>query len=268
MSNKEIKLGWISDPHWETLDLGVMERRIIKHANEVNERFDIFVNTGDFSDSRCTKNTLTLLSQHVKIPYYFCLGNHDFYYSSIDQCEDLCEFMTNNNKIGRLVYGPRSTGEIILSGEDYIQLAFCNGFANGVSYDKSMVIDERFIRDFDGEEDPGELRRLISTSSILQLRKQIGDLKDIKELFLFTHVPPFREASLYNDEPCSDTFLPFFCDELLGLYLNSLSLQNPELKIKVFCGHTHNKCHYVKGNIEVFVAHGEYGEDFINEIIL
>lgn len=56
-----------------------------------------------------------------------------------------------------------------------------------------------------------------------------------------THVPPFKEACLYEGKISSDDFLPFFSSKATGDVLTEVAKANADIEFLVFCGHTHAK---------------------------
>lgn len=265
-----MRIGWSVDNHWESLGSGIRENRIHEHCEHINKEYDFFVNCGDIATSKEIKYILQLIGQRIRIPYYFVLGNHDYYFSEVSAVKNLVSYLSTQKNIGRCIYGSISPGEILSSNNEYVKFVFSDSCASGLPYNRSLVVDETCIKDFKDKNPQEQLqvRNKHSVDGIKQLKRQLANLRDIKEIYIFTHVPPFTECNLHHDKPSEEQYHPFFTDVLLGIYLETLERDNPDLKIKVLCGHTHNKAHYIKGNIEVFVSHGEYGKAFINEIIL
>jgi hypothetical protein len=270
MKDNKTHIGWGSDFHWEYWKPGIRDNKIIDFCERINKEYDIFISCGDNADSRFLKEVLEKIGQHAKIPFYFLLGNHDYYHSFTEHVDNLVVHLSATRKIGKCIYGPISNGLVVNSEGEKVKLVFCNGFANGEPYTDILVNDENFISDFheSRKEDWYNLRLDLSCKSVIDLKKQLVGIKDISEVYIFTHIPPFPEACFYDDKPTTKEYLPFFCDKYLGLFLKDFQKIHPELKIKVFCGHTHTKTHYVNKNLEVFVSNGDYGQIFINDIIL
>ena len=74
------------------------------------------------------------------------------------------------------------------------------------------------------------------------------------------HVPPFREASRF-DERGSDKFsLPFFSCKMVGDLLFETAKNNPNKSFTVLSGHTLEAYHYQPlPNLEIRVGAAEYG---------
>lgn len=72
-------------------------------------------------------------------------------------------------------------------------------------------------------------------------------------------MPPFEEASRYNGKQKGKDFLPFFCSPTTGRPILAFAQFNPNVKLTVLCGHTHDKVDYEKlPNLKVRVGWAEY----------
>jgi hypothetical protein len=92
-------------------------------------------------------------------------------------------------------------------------------------------------------------------------------LDKYKNVYLLTHVPPFKAAALYNDCPTEAEALPLFTNKQLGDALLEVMSVYPNNKLNVLAGHTHNKCQVQVDNINVNVAKGKYCHPDIHMIL-
>ena len=76
-----------------------------------------------------------------------------------------------------------------------------------------------------------------------------------RNVFVATHVPPFVDAALYNDEPCGAFQRPFYTNISAGCVIRGITSSYKRSRVKVLCGHTHT-CTRVKISAEVEVLAG------------
>ncbi len=62
--------------------------------------------------------------------------------------------------------------------------------------------------------------------------------------YYLTHIPPFKEACLYQGKISGDDWLPFFGSKASGDVLLEIAQQNHDIEFLVLCGHTHGKACY------------------------
>ena len=65
-------------------------------------------------------------------------------------------------------------------------------------------------------------------------------LAQFQQVYLVTHVPPFREATWYMGGISDDNFLPHFSCKVVGEVLVDIMQQHPDRQLTVLCGHTHS----------------------------
>ena len=88
------------------------------------------------------------------------------------------------------------------------------------------------------------------------------------KIIVLTHVPPFRETTLYEGKMSSDDFLPFFSSKATGDVLTTFANEHPFIKILVLCGHTHDPCEYHPlDNLTILAGRAEYNQPSLQRII-
>lgn len=85
------RIAWLSDIHLNFLS----DERVTQFlASVVEARFDSLLISGDIAESHDVCDNLQRMDDVLARPIYFVLGNHDFYYGSIEQVRqsvaDLC----------------------------------------------------------------------------------------------------------------------------------------------------------------------------------
>jgi Icc protein len=87
-----------------------------------------------------------------------------------------------------------------------------------------------------------------------------------KNVYLATHVPPWREASVYNGAMSDKNWLPFFSSKVMGDTIEAF-MKNCSGKLTVLCGHSHGYAkNQIANNIVCLTGGARYGEPKISEI--
>lgn len=86
------KLVFLTDPHLNFI-IGKdkspkLFEKFIDNISKHNP--DGVLITGDISEASTIKEHLILLADNIPVPIYFVLGNHDFYYGSIQETRKVC----------------------------------------------------------------------------------------------------------------------------------------------------------------------------------
>ena len=83
-----------------------------------------------------------------------------------------------------------------------------------------------------------------------------------------THVPPFREAALYQGKVSGDDFLPYFACKIVGDVLREVMQANPQSHLLVLCGHTHDRAELqVLDNLCVLTGEARYKKPVIQQVL-
>jgi Icc protein len=209
-----MKLVWLSDLHFEFLPENLVRAFL---GQVIVEAPDVVVITGDISNGRMLQLHLELIAKLLPYPVYFELGNHDFYQSDFVQVNavalEICALHSNLIELGH--------GEIIPLGKD-TALVGHRGWADGRagigSRSNVRLNDHQYITD---------LR--LPSSELFSTLNLLGDqsadyirtivpkaLEKAQNLFIATHVPPFPEASLYQNKPSDPNFAPHFVNVAMG----------------------------------------------------
>ena len=226
--------------------------------------------SGDIAEAHTVTKFLEFMSEHVRCPIYFVLGNHDFYFSDVDSVRAaMTSLHTENRKLFYL------TDQQPIPLNDSACLIGDDGWADGRAgnYDASTVYlhDYDLIRDIaqlESDERLIQLQRLATESSqrmdrILHQALQFYDL-----IYCLTHVPPYWE-SVWHDGKISDAnWAPHFCNLTLGETFQRIMADFPAKQLIVLCGHTHGKGEAtITPNIQVLTGDAVYGSPKINRII-
>jgi Icc protein len=111
----------------------------------------------------------------------------------------------------------------------------------------------------------------LGDASAVYIRKVLREAlaADYQHIILVIHVPPFKEASLDKARRiCSRERLPFYSCKAVGDVLLEVMSENPDRRLTVLSGHTHEKCEVdILPNLQVKVLDAGYGTWYQPRII-
>ena len=224
---------------------------------------DIVLISGDIAEATDVTHYLARLDDALQRPIYFVLGNHDFYFGSIEAVraavKQLCQSRPRLHYLNDLgaVQLAASTG---LVGHD--------GWADGRlgDYERSFVMmnDYRLIKELSGgdKQTRWPLLRAMGDAAADHIRRVLpAALERFRCVFLVTHVPPLREACWYNGQLSDDEWAPHFTCKAMGDTILSVMPQYPDRQLIVLCGHTHSAGEARPlPNIQILTGGAVYGQ--------
>lgn len=252
------RLAWITDIHWDRVEL---EDRAEQTEWIDAARPDALIVSGDIGEAPSFAEFLGYLHDRLNLPIYFVLGNHDFWHGSLNQVRaaagQLSENLANLHYLSALDVVPLTATAALIGYE---------GWGDGRAGDPLGVPDFprdfRHIADFVGLSKAERIARLnrLGDEAAEHLReKLLRALNAYPQVYLVTHVPPFREASLDAYRICHQHKLPFYCCQAVGEMLRSMMSRYPDRQLTVLCGHTHHDCDLkVENNLRVLVKESSY----------
>jgi predicted MPP superfamily phosphohydrolase len=260
------RIVWLTDLHLNFLHYDDIEKFILRVAAA---KPDVVLLGGDIAEATDLFKYLHQMARTLPVPIYFVLGNHDFYFSSIEKVR---------NEIRELT---RETPNLVWLGDaNPIELTPKTGLvghdgwadARAGDYIRSMVMmyDYQLIE---------ELAALNKEARWLRL-KQLGDeaaahirrvlpvaLERFPQVFVLTHVPPWREACWYQGQISNDEWLPHFTCLAMGEAIESIARDFPDRQLTVLCGHTHSAgVAHPLPNVTVLTGGAEYGAPDIQQV--
>jgi len=223
---------------------------------------DAVLISGDVAESQNLLEYLEWIAGRLDRPIYFVLGNHDFYHSSIRQVRtdvaDLCR------RDRRLVW-LNDVGVVELAPG--VGLVGHDGWADARlgDYERSLVMmnDYRLIEEFArmSKEERWPRLKAEADAAADHMRRVLPEaLGRFPQVYLLTHVPPFREACWHEGEISNDEWLPHFTSQAMGQALLDVMRAYPHNQLTVLCGHTHGRGEaQITENILVLTGGAEYG---------
>lgn len=253
------RLAWLTDIHLNF----VKPSPLFKFYGRLRElRADALVITGDIAEADDLAQYLLALRDTVDIPIAFVLGNHDFYFGSLERVrQQMAKLCAAND---RLVYLTQRdfvplTNEVALIGHD--------GWADARvgDYHRSTVMlnDYRLIAELAPLDKSQRLMalRALGDSAAAHVRRVLPlALENHRTVILATHVPPLREACWHEGRISDDDWAPHFTCLAVGQALCDVMRDHPDHKLVVLCGHTHG-CGVTRPlpNVEIHTGAAEYG---------
>jgi predicted MPP superfamily phosphohydrolase len=266
-----MKLIWLTDIHLNFLE---ENKRVDFYHELIVTDSDGVVISGDIAEAPSIESILKEMASITQKPIYFVLGNHDYYYGSIN---DLRNKMTAITKHEPFLFwlpasGPQKlNNDVVLLGQD----CFADGRYGDYASSRVVLNDSRLIVDLFQS---GTLGKYSLLEKMQQLADQdANDLeKNIeqaissyhpKKIIILIHVPPFREVCMHEGKISSDDYLPFFSSKVTGEILKHAAEAYPEVEFLVLCGHTHSKGFFKPcPNLTVTAGASEYGKPSIQEV--
>lgn len=257
---------WLTDIHLNFLKAAEIEA-FLRSVAEASP--DVLLIGGDVGEAPDVIGHLRRIAGHVHCPIYFVLGNHDYYFGSIEgvrsAADELCRETENLTFL-------TSTGPADLT--PHTALLGHDGWADARlgDYERSLVMmnDYRLIREFAGvsKRDRWPMLRAMGDAAADHVRRHLPDaLASHEHVLLLTHVPPLREACWYQGQISNDEWLPHFTCLALGQALLAVMREHPQRRLTVLCGHTHSsgECRPLE-NVRVITGGAEYGHPSIQQV--
>jgi predicted phosphohydrolase len=262
------RIAWLTDIHQEFVH---SPREIQDFLDSVAApKPDCVLVGGDTSTANHLAETLLMLEVRLRVPVYFVLGNHDFYYGSIRQVRHLAEDLTRTHEClrwlpaaGIVELGPQ-TG---LIGHD----GWADGRLGKAGESQVMLSDYTLIDEFVGLPAQERFRQLneLGDEAADYLRDVLPPaLQLFPNLLLLTHVPPFRESCWHEGHISGDEYLPHFTCKAVGDVLVRAMQASPGCSLTVLCGHTHGEGRVsILPNLHVRTGGAKYGQPRLQEMI-
>lgn len=236
-----MRLIWLTDIHFDFLS---KQQRTAFLSTLVAQAPMAVLLGGDLSTAPRLAEDLEAISVALKMPVYFVLGNHDFYFGSIAGVREQVRRLSRKKKkliwLEDVVYAHLSD-EVALVGHG------CWGDGRAGDYwGSGLELSDFFlIEDFKG------LRK----SERLPLLNRLGDeaadhlgrfcreaARHYRKVIVLTHAVPFFETCLHEGRPNPEG-LPFFCCKKAGETLTAVAMEFPGVEFTVLSGHTHSHAH-------------------------
>jgi len=251
-------LAWATDIHLNFLTPLELDRF---GGQVANLGADAFIVTGDIAEAPTLVPLLEALAAASGQPGLFVLGNHDFYGGEVHTVR--CRAGALRPSVGTWLGG----GSVVALDDDTV-LVGVDGWGDARHGDPMRspikLNDFQLISDLRGCSHPAlieKLRSLGDQEGETARRVLASAAEEGPSHILFaTHVPPFREACVYEGQAADDDWAPYFTCKAVGEALTEFSVAHPEIRVTVLCGHSHASAQVqVLPNLEVRTGAAEYG---------
>ena len=261
------RIGWTTDIHLSVCDEEA-RHRFYKEIRDAN--LDQLWVGGDIGEADNIEDLLSELILAVGLPVSFVLGNHDFYFGSIQGVRTLADQLCD--RFDQAVYLSHSSVREITPS---VGLVGHDGWADGRigNYETSMVMmhDYRHIKELAGL---GKLERWnhmkeqgdLAAHHLYEVLPEAMEKYD--QVYLVTHVPPMREACWYDGETADDEWAPHFTCKAVGEAILEIAADWGDTHLSVLCGHTHSPgvCQPAS-NVLIYTDGAEYEHPRLNRIL-
>lgn len=265
--NPMIRIVWSTDLHLDAA--GKQQYQLFFDLIATYEP-DLVLIGGDICNGSSSILHLRQMAKLINKPLYFVLGNHDFYYGSIPKIRNMAQEHSKKHKGSQYL-----TDNGVFRLSETTALIGHDGWSDGRAGDflnSTILLNDYFLID--------ELKKL-NYLERLQKLNQLGDesadyfVKTLKIAFekyervvLLTHVPPFKEACLYEGKLCDANWAPHFVNTAAGKVLKDLMILYPTKELLILCGHTHSGTDLkILPNLRVIVGQSELGNPNVQGLI-
>ena len=231
---------------------------------------DIVWITGDIAEAPSLRELLHEMQQAVNVPIYFVMGNHDFYYGSVEAGRrEIQNWCLSQSRLHYLscMRSVELNSKTALVGHD----GWGDGRLGHYHQTPVRLSDQELIRDFHGLDRDAILHKLqaLGDESAAYLRDVLTNALDpYEQIICLTHIPPFKEACWYEGQPGNDDWLPYFTCHAVGEMLLEVTQSRPECQVTVLCGHTHHEgTVQMLPNLQVLTGSADYGAPCISRIL-
>lgn len=265
-----MNIAWLTDIHLNFLKV---EARKKFYQQVIETGADKILITGDIAEAKDVCEILQEFSTYTNKLIYFVLGNHDYYFSSVNNVREKVRALCAQNKNLIWLGEPKT-----LTLADGIVLVGHDGWADARygDFDHSLVNlnDSRLIADLyqafllNKSALKREMQKLADTdASVLQETLEDAIDTDIKKIIIATHIPPFPESSWHKDKPSDENWLPYFASKATGDVIKNFARKHADIQFLVLCGHTHTSVTIkLSDNLIIRSGHAKYNQPEIQEI--
>ena len=254
-----MKLLWLTDVHFDFLSSQQRAAFLVRLAELAPQAVLL---GGDLSTAPRLTDDLKAIGSALRVPIYFVLGNHDFYYGSIEKIRRQVRRLSGQ---GRNLCWLGDTGCVPLTNEVALVGHGCWGDGRAGDYWRSSLelTDFVVIEEFKG----------LDRSERLLLLNRLGDeaadhlgrfcreaAGSYQRVLVLTHVTPFYETCLHEGRTDPEG-LPYFCCQRVGEVLTEVASEFPEVEFSVLSGHTHSSAYgQIQPNLKSLVQGARYYE--------
>lgn len=262
-----MKAAWLTDIHLNFLNNDKVDD-FLKVLSK--EPVDCFLMSGDIGEADSVIDYLKRIEKILEKPFYFVLGNHDFYRGAIKTVKsNISKLIKTSDQLiwlNKVEYIALTDETALIGHDSWADGRLGDFYGSTVELNDFHLISElRLVL----KKDRIEAMRALADQAAEHFKKVLPlALETHRKIVLLTHVPPFKEATWHQGETSGDDWLPFFSCKTVGDVLKKIMEQHPSSEMTVLCGHCHSsgECQ-VLPNLKVFTGGVEYGSPKIQRIL-
>ena len=273
-----IKIVHLTDTHFDFLSDDSFSE-YTDDLSSVHKNVDVFIHSGDISQSFDLKHHLLSVSNSVQAPLLFVLGNHDFYQNAITPVRNDISKITGKKLMYLSSNKPVIIKDVAIIGHDCWYDARI-----GNPYGGFALNDWRYIEDFAKilRQDNLYSMRLEATPEIIEYAQCLAEegvahiernlidalKKKFTKIVVVSHAPPFAETHVFNGKMGQSAALPWYTCKVLGDLLIKYARDYPNVEFLTLHGHTHGFFDKkILPNLRVHVGGSEYTKPSIGNSI-
>lgn len=262
-----MKAAWLTDIHLNFLKRDKIDDFLCVLSKESVE---CFLMSGDIGEADSIIDYLKMTESILGRPFYFVMGNHDFYRGSIKTVRSaVSDFTKTSDKLiwlNEIDYIGLTKETALIGHDSWADGRLGDFYGSTVELNDFRLIDE--LRLWDRTERISVMQEL-ADEAVEHFRKVLPlALENHRKVIVLTHVPPFKEATWHQGQTSGDDWLPFFSCKAVGDVLKEIMKQHPLCEMTVLCGHCHSSGEsQVLPNFKVLTGGAEYGSPEIQQII-
>ncbi|HKA01274.1 MAG TPA: metallophosphoesterase [Candidatus Solibacter sp.] len=264
-----MRVAWLTDIHLNFLSY---EGRYMFYAKVKAESPDAVLIGGDIGEATSLGMLLPEIAAALKLPIYFVLGNHDFYRGSIEGVRAMVTRECKSAQSRRWLCWLPMEGVVELTPTT--ALVGHDGWADGRLGDfwhsRVELNDYILIRDLADLPKARLFDRLnaLGDEAADYLEEQSRSaVERYRNIYVLTHVPPFREACWHEGHISDDNWLPHFACKSIGERLGAVMRDHPQSRMTILCGHTHSPgVAEIAQNLTVLTGGAQYGNPTVQRV--
>jgi predicted phosphohydrolase len=248
----------MTDPHLCFLDSkpGEPVKELGRYLAKDYPEAEVMFITGDIAEAPSVRRHLLALHSGWLKPIWFCLGNHDYYHSAWGEVEKTLQDLPE----GVRFLDPLSAipvGDVAVLGQS-------GWFDALAARSKAMAIGETQRLQGCQYDPPDLVIRKMQTQSKQQAERVANKAREayqagFRKVVILTHAPPYTLASWHQGARSDLDWVGIMTSLTMGLEIDILVDQHPDLQVVVLCGHTHSAGEYHRGDrIKVLTGPAQY----------
>lgn len=276
-----MKFAHISDIHlnFVTLDKAHGARSRKTFLQGINDKISLGASfillTGDITEAPFLTSELYWLSENLKRPLYYVLGNHDYWYTSFKNARNFAHIAQNLNKNGKICYLSTSNPIEMSLG---VWLTGTDGWYDCRNFRQNEISDflhgREALNDFDLIEDlinlPGceeeklQIIRDFADAEIFNLKIKLQYIlsKSPKKIIIGTHIPPM----ILPNSKIKENHPGFYSCRRLMEILCEICENCKNTQFYLYCGHNHGGGNFEIDNLHISCKESRY--DYPDSVLI